>query len=266
MSWSSTLLYLWEFLSFAFYIYLLDILYFIPWVLYYEIELHKDINGNIYGFITTIITALLTQPMHFFLYLQLDLSHFKLQKAILDDISKKLLKSLTGRDEMSVKEISLEEDAELKNSLQERSSLTISSIIIEDTNSIQISTENYDTNIGVIIDEDELKSQDQGSDHNKSEEKSTLSLKDCRIISSEFCNLTTAWSPFYLWGYACECIILINAGFVIAKQTQNFVDYKSYELVFISFLMINSIIAVSLYSLPADCTHEVLKKFGEELR
>ena len=250
MSWSSTLLYLYELLIFIYFFFLLGF-YFIPWVLHYEIELYEDINdinGNIYGFITTIITALLTQTMHYLLYTLLVYSHNTLCKL------------------MQNKEISLEEGEELINSLQERSSLTISSIIIEDTNSIQISTENNDTNIEVLTDEDEIINQDQGSDHNKPEEKVPLTLKDCRHISTEFCNLTTAWSPFYLWGFSCECIILINAGFVIAKQTQNFVDYKLYELIFISFLMINSIIAVSLYSLLADYTHEELKKFGKELR
>lgn len=231
MSWSTTLsttvLSLFVLLAYLFIYFFWLGLSFLPWLLYYEIELHKDLDYNKNGFILTIVTALLTQPMNCLAYIMLILSHGKLTF------------TMEGEDS-TLKEIQLEEDEESLYPLPEKSSIFIPS-----------STSSNKDDTTVTIDE--------------TEENSTLSLKICRNISTDFCNLTTAWSPFFLWGFLCEIIILINAGFVIAKATQ-FYYFKLHEIIFIIFLMVNSLIAVSIYSYVGERTHEKMKTFVLKLR
>jgi hypothetical protein len=232
MSWSTTLsttvLSLCVLLAYLFIYFFWLGLCFLPWLLYYEIELQKDLDYNMNGFIFTIITAFLTQPMNCLAYIMLILSHGNLTFLMEGENSK-------------LKEIQLEEDEESLYPLPERISIFIPS---------SASSNKDDTTINI----------------DETEEKSTISLENCRYISTEFCNLTTAWSPFFLWGFLCEIIILINAGFVIARATQKTQAFELHETIFIIFLMINSLIAVSIYSYIGERTYEVLQKFVLELR
>ena len=91
-------------------------------------------------------------------------------------------------------------------------------------------------------------------------------------VQKEFANLTKAWSPMMLTLFACESIMLINAGFVLSKfilhegSFGNLNDEKRVELPAMIYLLCQSVTIIMVICIVAEWTHNRVIDYSHAVR
>ena len=221
---------------------------FLSWLEVLTFEKTEGINHD--GLATSIITAVLTQPM-------------------LQIIAALFYKSCNGTLAICNKgQIIRNIQYEIFNIDKEKDVSNNGEVDNAQTGNAEISKEeNIDTSETM-----------EGSDSTKNvasiiqATKSYVDLNTLNEVQGEFANLTKAWSPMFLTVFVCESIMLINAGFVVSKNILNeipFIDYQKdafHELFTMVYFLCNSVAVLSFICIVAEWTNNEVKDYSHAVR